>query len=344
MMKRGVRDVLVQEILVVGVVSVLPMVGCTGPGDVRSTELTLTFDYAELDDARLDELKEAGRSDSEIQARVQAEVIEVVGNRLRGMEIRNPLIEALDSNRIRVQFRSVADPGQVRRLIERTGRLGFHIVAGPDRTAKVFRDINEHFDGEFVKRLQRPAPGSTDVLQVPPDQIDYVRELIGKAEEVEGLIPEDVIVAFGRKPKPGESNAYGIYLLNEETIMTGDGLTSAVVMSTPQQPMSWAITFSFDPTAGAHFGEATEANFGRALAIVVDDTVLSAPVIRAKVTTDVQISGAFDEAEARELAIVLESGPMPVPVQVVSVDVINEDSPGETKSGESGNEPNDGNG
>ena len=96
-------------------------------------------------------------------------------------------------------------------------------------------------------------------------------------------------------------------------------------MADPVSPPNWVIRFSFDPAAGAHFGEVTEANIGRVLAIVVDDTVVSAPIIHLKVTTKGQIAAAFDEAEARELAIALESGQMPVPVRVVSLDVLNED-------------------
>jgi preprotein translocase subunit SecD len=71
--------------------------------------------------------------------------------------------------------------------------------------------------------------------------------------------------------------------------------------------------------AGAKaFGELTETNVGRRLAIILDGNVHSAPVIRERIPSgQAQITGGFSSEEATDLAIVLRAGALPAPVQVL---------------------------
>jgi preprotein translocase subunit SecD len=66
------------------------------------------------------------------------------------------------------------------------------------------------------------------------------------------------------------------------------------------------------------FGDVTEQNTGKRLAIVLDGNVHSAPVIREKIPSgQAQITGGFTAEEARDLAIVLRAGALPAPVQIL---------------------------
>ncbi|NLV24576.1 MAG: protein translocase subunit SecD, partial [Deltaproteobacteria bacterium] len=66
------------------------------------------------------------------------------------------------------------------------------------------------------------------------------------------------------------------------------------------------------------FDQITAANVGKRLAIILDDTVYSAPVIRERISGgSAQISGAFNEQEATDLAIVLRAGSLPAPVKIL---------------------------
>ena len=70
---------------------------------------------------------------------------------------------------------------------------------------------------------------------------------------------------------------------------------------------------------GRTFGDFTGNNIGRQLAIVLDDTVYSAPVIRSKIGEGRgQIEGSFTAESARDLAIVLRAGALPAPVQIIA--------------------------
>jgi SecD/SecF fusion protein len=278
-------------------------------------QMVVGIDYDKLDpevrQRRLDE----GWDDASILDEMQQQVLRTIERRSSEFGAKEPIIQTMGDRQIQVQLPGEKDIDRATELILKTAYLTFHIVAGPEQTAKVFQDIDTHFDGDLLKRLQRPAPNSGEVLQVAQDQIDYVRDLLRRAGEVEGLIPEDLMVAFSGDPKPWNPPRYGIYLLRKETIMTGDGLTSAVARPDERSGGSnWQILFRLDTASGSIFGEGTEANIGKPMAIVVDGVVESAPVIQSQITTDGSITGRFTREEAQDLAIALNSGSLPVPI------------------------------
>ncbi len=82
-----------------------------------------------------------------------------------------------------------------------------------------------------------------------------------------------------------------------------------------QEPV---VNFRLDSEGGRLFAEMTRRNVGRALAIVLDDKVLTAPVIRDVIAGGSgEISGSFTVKEANELALMLRAGALPVPLDVV---------------------------
>ncbi|MCL4693232.1 MAG: hypothetical protein KJ060_12070, partial [Candidatus Hydrogenedentes bacterium] len=278
-------------------------------------QMVVGIDYDKLDPEVRQRRIDQGWTDGDILEEMQQQVLRTIERRSSEFGAKEPIIQTMGDRQIQVQLPGEKDVNRAKELILRTAYLTFHIVAGPDQTANVFRDIDEHFEGDLLKRLQRPAPGSEGVLQVPQDQIAYVRDLVNRAQGVEGLIPEEVMIAFSGDPKPWEPPVYYIYLLQKETMMTGDGLTQAVARPDDRSGGSnWQILFGLDTTSGRVFGERTEANIGNPMAIVVDGVVESAPVIQSQITTSGSITGRFSREEAQDLAIALNSGSLPVPI------------------------------
>lgn len=79
------------------------------------------------------------------------------------------------------------------------------------------------------------------------------------------------------------------------------------------------VLFSIKPSAQQSFKEFTGNRIGLPLCIVLDSTVLSCPVIRNVLTEGGQISGGFTVEEARNLAITLNYGSLPVPLKIETV-------------------------
>ncbi|MDQ0512314.1 protein translocase subunit SecD [Ancylobacter amanitiformis] len=107
------------------------------------------------------------------------------------------------------------------------------------------------------------------------------------------------------------------YLVEQRVLVAGEDLTDAQP-SFDQQTREPVVTFRFNTNGARRFAEATQANVGKPFAIVLDNKVISAPVIREPILGGSgQISGSFTVQQANDLAILLRAGALPVPLQVV---------------------------
>jgi preprotein translocase subunit SecD len=106
-------------------------------------------------------------------------------------------------------------------------------------------------------------------------------------------------------------------VVQRRPVITGASLTDANVQ--PDERGGWRVGFALDREGARVFAEFTGANIGRHLAIVLDDTVYSAPVIKSRIGEGRGvIEGDFTAESARDLAIVLRAGALPAPVNVVA--------------------------
>jgi preprotein translocase subunit SecD len=122
-----------------------------------------------------------------------------------------------------------------------------------------------------------------------------------------GKVPETMELVTGPSDTPGQPT---YYLLRKEAMITGRDLRSA--RAGIDQNNRPCVYFSLQPTAGDKFSRETGRNIGRQLAIVLDGTVSSAPVIQGRLGAENNsITGRFSVQEADELSKVLKSGALP---------------------------------
>jgi SecD/SecF fusion protein len=107
-----------------------------------------------------------------------------------------------------------------------------------------------------------------------------------------------------------------IYPVEERIAVSGDRLTDAGAgFDQTNQPV---VTFRFDNLGARQFGDITRANVGKPFAIVLDNKVLSAPVIREPIIGGSgQISGGFTVQQTSDLAALLRAGALPAPLTVI---------------------------
>jgi len=121
-----------------------------------------------------------------------------------------------------------------------------------------------------------------------------------------GKVPDNMEVLSGPSSTPGEP-VY--YLLRKESMITGRDLKSARVgVDESNRP---DINFSLNANATDRFSRETGRNIGRQLAIVLDNTVYSAPTIQSRLGSDNRITGRFSTQEADELSKILKAGALP---------------------------------
>ncbi|WP_137134585.1 protein translocase subunit SecDF [Rhizobium sp. FKY42] len=107
------------------------------------------------------------------------------------------------------------------------------------------------------------------------------------------------------------------YLVERRALVSGENLVDAQA-SFNQQNNEPVVTFRFDSRGAQRFAQATQQNVGRPFAIVLDDQVISAPVIREPIVGGSgQISGNFTVQGANDLAVLLRAGALPATLTVV---------------------------
>lgn len=107
------------------------------------------------------------------------------------------------------------------------------------------------------------------------------------------------------------------YQLDARVAMEGEHITDAAAAFSSEtgQPV---VTFRLDNDGARQFASITQKNVGRVLAVVLDDTVVTAPVINSAITGGRgEIVGSFSMSEAQDVALMLRTGALPVPLTIV---------------------------
>jgi preprotein translocase subunit SecD len=200
------------------------------------------------------------------------------------------MLQALEVLRRRIDDPQTGIPESV---ITRQGQDRILIeIPGVDRVPDIFRKTGFL---EF-KIVQDAAP---------------TEELL-RAKHAEGLPPGTEIAVEKERQTDRVITAY---LVPVDADINGDFLTDAQVQF-DNRVNEWQVTFTWSAEGGQIFGELTEKNIGNPLAIILDGQVYSAPVIRDRISRQGQISGRFSSEEARDLAVVLRAGALPIPVRI----------------------------
>jgi len=162
--------------------------------------------------------------------------------------------------------------------------------------------------------------GSDSILVQLPGVNDpqHIRELLGTtarmtfhwaANEKSALLGKIISV---QGDTPGE-----IYQLEERVALEGKHISDAR-LAFNQETGEPVVNFKLDNEGARRFGDMTKHNVGRALAIVLDDRVVTAPVIRSAIQGGSgEISGSFTSASANDLALLLRAGALPAPLKVI---------------------------
>lgn len=180
----------------------------------------------------------------------------------------------------------------------------------------------------------RPEGEDRILVQLPGIQ-DPQRavELIGKTAQLEfklvaeGVSPQDVkegkappgtkIYPMKHTDRTTRQKTESQIVLYDRTLMTGQYITNAQVAIDRQHNNSY-VSLDFDSQGAKLFEKITEANVKKQLAIVLDGTVYSAPVIQETIGGGkASITGNFTDQEAKDLAIVLRAGALPAPVKIL---------------------------
>jgi protein-export membrane protein SecD len=194
------------------------------------------------------------------------------------------------------------------------------------RRVDAFGTTEPSIQREGRSRVLVQVPGISDV--------ERLKTLIGETGKLEFKLvdpsanPEQI--AQSKVVPPGDELLYGNppsgapqgspqipYVLKNQVLVTGQNLVDAQP-SFDQRTGEPVVTFRFDAAGATRFGKVTSENVGLPFAIILDNKVISAPVIREPILGGTgQISGHFSVQEANDLAVLLRSGALPAKLTVI---------------------------
>jgi len=167
------------------------------------------------------------------------------------------------------------------------------------------------------------------LVQAPGGDPEALKRIIGKTAKMTFHLLEPEVRTFdpNRRPRPGtmilpERREPGAvpapptyYLVKKRVEVSGENLVDSQPTVEQGRPV---VSFRFDPVGARRFGNVTRRNVGKPFAIVLDNEVISAPEIREPILGGSGIiSGNFTTESARDLALLLRSGALPVPLTII---------------------------
>ena len=161
--------------------------------------------------------------------------------------------------------------------------------------------------------------GSDRILVELPglDDPGRIKSLLGKTANLTfQFITDNKEESFGTEKLSFEDGSE-IAIVSKRIIINGDNLVDAGVR-VEDTSSETVVTFNLDRVGSKKFGKATSSGIGKRLAIVLDNQILSAPIIREAIVGGAgQISGDFTFQSATDLALLLRSGALPAPLNII---------------------------
>jgi len=222
--------------------------------------------------------------------------LEIIRNRIDQFGVSEPVIIRQGADEIVVQLPGVKDPERALSLIGQTAQLEFKLLdeesgADPWQLISQAQSSGKWQPGESRKKLNLA---------------------------LQNVLPQGTEIYFERNinPQTGAETKTPL-LIKSQVMMTGEMVKNAQVRvgGNFNEPY---VGLDLTGRGGKIFGQVTEKNVGKRFAIILDEVVRSAPVIREKILGgSAQISGNFTYEEATDLAIVLRVGALPAPVEII---------------------------
>ncbi len=215
------------------------------------------------------------------------QALETIRNRIDQFGVAEPLVQRQGLKQIVVQLPGIRDPKRAKDLIKETALLEFKML-----------------DEENQMKLDLPA-------RIPKDREAEV------VKQAESKLPDGSQILFERAFERDTGREYRIpYLVKKRVMLTGDVLSDArVAIGQFNDPY---VSITFDGKGGREFERITAENVKKRMAIVLDSTIYSAPVIQERISGGrAQITGTFSTQEANDLAIVLRAGALPAPLKII---------------------------
>ncbi|MBA7595110.1 Protein translocase subunit SecD [subsurface metagenome] len=250
--------------------------------------------------------------------------ISIIRDRVDDLGVSEPNIQRVGRNRMQVQLPGIADRERALEVIGKTGLLEFRLLASHEATLKIFSDIDAHLSGDSLGGA-RPfsgylVPAGSDAA-VEKRNYRAFKKLV---DETRAVVPSDAEILFGHEEEVEGRTIRRVYVVKKRAEITGADVKDAKAKpysgNDPNLQNTWVTDMDLQRSGQTRFAQVTGNNVGERLAIVFDDVVKSAPVIKERIPPGSAATiTSYDRGgdEMRDLAILIRHGALPVPLRIV---------------------------
>ncbi|MCP4231365.1 MAG: protein translocase subunit SecD [bacterium] len=276
------------------------------------------------------EVDDTGMGDRELKDAVNL-TVEIIRKRVDELGVAEPEIMSEGRNRIIVKLPGMSEPARAKELIGTTAELEFKLLAPQGQLNKAIAAYDQQF-------LATPDPGGLALGELlefdygsdpifTNDKYDRVKKHIESLHE-KNFAPPGYHLAIGNLIRSEDDEVYlelgesyrSIFMVTDETQITGKYLKNAKMDY--DQFGKPSVNFEWNSEGAKIFADVTSRSIGRRLAILLDGTVQSAPVIQSRISKSGDITGNFTSREAADLALVLRSGALPAKLWLIREQVV----------------------
>jgi preprotein translocase subunit SecD len=252
------------------------------------------------------------------------DTMSILENRVNGLGLSDVTFQQVGSNRILAEFPGITNTDQVITLLKETGQLAF-VPMGTNRLTEGTK-IEVDYSGVSnpASVLTPGATGSPSAVSatetataIPPTQTPTIQ-----ASPTAGTTtPPGTTATTGPTPTTGPTGTPVPVVY--KAMMTGSSLIESSIAVSKDTLGNYQINFSLNSDGTKVFSDFTTAHVNEYLAIVLDGTIISDPVIQNPITSGSGvIQGSFTYDTANNLAISLRYGSLPVPMKVAQSEAV----------------------
>jgi preprotein translocase subunit SecD len=205
-------------------------------------------------------------------------------------------------------------------------------AAAVDAVTRSIEIIRKRIDALGAKEPIITQQGADRIVVEAPGESDpeKLKAIIGKTAKLtfqmvdQDVPPEDI--AAGRIPPedeviPSDDGVAPVWVVKRRSVVTGEMLTGA--SGAHDENNAPAVAFSFNAQGSQRFAQVTSQSVGKLFAIVLDKRIISAPRINSAITGGSGIiTGRFTEESAHDMALLLKTGALPAPLNVIQQNTV----------------------
>lgn len=296
--------------------------------DLRGgSQILLEIDYAAVKRTRLNDLQNT------VRRSLREKQIGYVDLASTGQSVTFRLLDAAQLEAARTALKPLQDTVEVSLDSKGTSSLSYRQDNERQEKLHVMEQsieiVRRRIDETGTKEPSIQRQGDNRILvQLPGvDSPEHIKSLLGKTAKLtfhlvesvgNAAMPKQGVIAADTMTVPGEEMGQQLpleYQLRRQPLVDGADLVDARATFQEGQPV---VSFKFNPQGARLFGQATKEFTQRLMAIVLDNKVISAPRINEPILGGSGIiSGNFTAESAKDLSLLLRSGALPAPLNVI---------------------------